>query len=272
MAKQEGIFPIKGKMGDKSFYSTRNGGHQVRSINPTIGQRVKKSPEYLNTRKHNGEFGAATDMAAQTLQPLNQRWRYLLRPDVQGLLTAKAFEQMQRDTNNQFGQRTLLSNTFVEFQNYYNSLNKNQLPEFLSSWMYANVGLTNAGMKLVFNNGIGFTVAQQEAWHERGIDSMIGEIYGFRVSVPYYHPGRHRYIKALGELSQSPIVSHEAIFDYDEAQVLFEPNIYDTPFFVFNLSDTVSGILIVLKPCQRINGVSYVLQGMCSSIWYSVPN
>lgn len=270
MAKQQGLFPIKGKMGDKSFYSTRNGGHQVRSINPTISERVKKSPEYLNTRKHNGEFGAATDFSAETLRPLNQRWRYLLRPDVLGLLTRKAFELMILDIANPFGKRSFSGYDGEYFQNYYNSLNKNQVPQFLSLWMQQNVIYTASENKLRFEQGIGIEVKQQEYWHALGADSMKAELYCFRVRIPNWIPNQNRYTPAEGELSAVPIASGEAIFDYAQPQGLFPVVQYDVPFVPVNSQYVVAGVLMVVKPCKRINGVSYVLQGLCSSYWYSV--
>ena len=272
MAKQKGLFPIEGKMGDKSFYYARKEGWQVRSINQTMSERVKKSPAYRNTRLHNGEFGAATDMAAKTLEPLNQRWRYLLRPDVQGLLTAKAFELMTLDPANPFGQRLIREQNFEEFQNYYNALNKNQVPQFLSSWMQTEALATSGGSKLQFNNGVGIEVKQQEEWHALGADSMKVELYCYRVRVPYWYPNRKRYIPAEGKLSAAPIASGEAIFNYEDPQLLISPNQYNVPFPPLNDGYNCAGVLMVVKPCKRINSVSYVLQGLCSSFWYSVPD
>lgn len=270
MAKQKGLFQIDGKMGDMSFYHGRKEGWQVRSINPTISERVKKSPAYLNTRLHNGEFGAATDTAAKTLQPLNQRWRYLLRPKVQGLLTAKAFELMSLDNANPFGQRRIPYTNLEEFQNYYNALNKNQVPQFLSSWMRKNVIYTASENKVRFEQGIGIEVKQQEYWHALGADSMKVELYCFRVSVPYWEPNRNCYVPAESELSASPIASGEAIFDYVQPQGLFPVEQINVPFVPVSSGSIIAGVLMVVKPCKRINNVSYVLQGLCSSYWYSI--
>ena len=272
MAKQKGLFPIEGKMGDKSFYYARREGWQVRSINPTIGERVKKSQEYLNTRKTNAEFGAASDFAAKTLQPIRNRWRYILRPDIQSALTTAAKNLMNEDNGSPLGQRQITAGRYMFYQFSYCDYNKGRFPIWFETWLDNNVFLGNAGTKLLFNNGIGVSIAEQEKLHSYGADMIRVEVYGFRVRGPYWHHNQHRYLPSVSEMTYEPIAYGEARFLYDEEVLLLAPRMYDTPFLLQNTSEWCSGIFLVFKCCKIVNGTKHVLQGMCVSEWREVPD
>lgn len=64
MAKQVGLFPLRGKIENKSFYKTAGVPETViRNIPEGLSDRVKTAQEYVNTRLNNEEFKNANWMA-----------------------------------------------------------------------------------------------------------------------------------------------------------------------------------------------------------------
>lgn len=271
MAKQQGLFPIKGKLGDKSFYLTRNGGHQVRSINPTVSERVKKSPEYQNTRLHNGEFGACANLAARTISPIVARFPYAYTREGYRHLLVTAYESLLQDSTNPAGRRRMSEPTYEDYQMAFNMWSKNLMLGIIESSLPDCAFLYDANTELTFDHAIELDEVHQERWRELGANTMIVEVYGYRVLVPHFNPQSYRYTRAESELTLAPILRTVSHFDYQSPAILIPSNSYRAPFLLQNKGSYISGILIVVKPCQNINNVSHVLKGRCSCMWYSVP-
>lgn len=58
MAKQEGVIKLKGKIGDFSFYKTKD-GHLARMKGGVDAARIKSDPAFERTRENGAEFGRA---------------------------------------------------------------------------------------------------------------------------------------------------------------------------------------------------------------------
>ncbi|MES2587709.1 MAG: hypothetical protein V4622_01940 [Bacteroidota bacterium] len=58
MARQTGIIKLKGKIGDLSFYKTKD-GHLAKEKGGVEGDRIKNDPAFIRTRENNAEFGAS---------------------------------------------------------------------------------------------------------------------------------------------------------------------------------------------------------------------
>jgi len=58
MARQTGIIKIKGKIGDLSFYKTKD-GHLAREKGGVEADRIKNDPAFVRTRENGAEFGAS---------------------------------------------------------------------------------------------------------------------------------------------------------------------------------------------------------------------
>ena len=59
MAKQKGIFKVKGTLDDVTFYKTKNDGFLIRQKSTVDGKRIATDPSFQRTRENNSEFGAA---------------------------------------------------------------------------------------------------------------------------------------------------------------------------------------------------------------------
>lgn len=73
MAKQKGIFKVRGTLGDASFYKSRD-GYLVREKSSLDGKRILHDPAFARTRENNAEFARA----AQSGKLIRQAFRLLL--------------------------------------------------------------------------------------------------------------------------------------------------------------------------------------------------
>jgi hypothetical protein len=74
MAKQTGIIKLKGKIGDLSFYKTKD-GHLAKEKGGVDGNRIKNDPTFIRTRENNAEFGASATsgkLTRDSLRPIAQ--------------------------------------------------------------------------------------------------------------------------------------------------------------------------------------------------------
>lgn len=69
MAKQTGIIKLKGKIGDLSFYKTKD-GHLAREKGGVEAGRIKNDPAFARTRENGAEFGGAASTGKLTRDSL----------------------------------------------------------------------------------------------------------------------------------------------------------------------------------------------------------
>jgi hypothetical protein len=75
MAKQTGIIKLKGKIGDLSFYKTKD-GHLAREKGGVDGDRIANDPAFIRTRENGKEFGSSATsgkLMRDALRPLMMR-------------------------------------------------------------------------------------------------------------------------------------------------------------------------------------------------------
>jgi hypothetical protein len=74
MAKQTGIIKLKGKIGDLSFYKTKD-GHLAREKGGVEADRIKNDPAFARTRENGLEFGSSATsgkLTRDSLRPIAQ--------------------------------------------------------------------------------------------------------------------------------------------------------------------------------------------------------
>ena len=75
MAKQTGIIKLKGKIGDLSFYKSKD-GHLAREKGGVDGDRIANDPAFIRTRENGAEFGSAATsgkLMRDALRPMIMR-------------------------------------------------------------------------------------------------------------------------------------------------------------------------------------------------------
>lgn len=96
MAKQVGLFPLRGKIENKSFYKTAGVPETViRNIPEGLSERVKTAQEYANTRLNNEEFKNANWMATFLFNAVPNRRSSMFRRFAIAALTKRALEYIR---------------------------------------------------------------------------------------------------------------------------------------------------------------------------------
>lgn len=105
MAKQVGLFNLRGKIENKSFYKTAGVPETViRGIPEGLSARVKTADEYANTRLNNAEFKQANGIATFGFNAVPNRKASMMRRFAIAEMTKKALEYI-KDGSGQWGQR-----------------------------------------------------------------------------------------------------------------------------------------------------------------------
>lgn len=105
MAKQVGLFGLRGKIENKSFYKTAGVSDTViRQIPEGLSSRVKTADEYANTRLNNAEFKNANAISAFLFNAVPNRKASMMRRFAIAEMTKKALEAI-KDGTGSWGQR-----------------------------------------------------------------------------------------------------------------------------------------------------------------------
>lgn len=99
MAKQVGLFSLRGKIENKSFYKTAGVPETViRGIPEGLSSRVKTDDAYANTRLNNAEFKNANSIATAAFNAVANRKRGMMRRFAIADMTKKALEDIKTGT------------------------------------------------------------------------------------------------------------------------------------------------------------------------------
>lgn len=99
MAKQVGLFGLRGKIENKSFYKTAGVADTViRQIPEGMSARVKTGDEYANTRLNNSEFKNANGIATFAFNTVPSRKSSMMRRFAIAEMTKKGLEFIKAGT------------------------------------------------------------------------------------------------------------------------------------------------------------------------------
>lgn len=118
MARQVGVFPIKGTIDELTFYSTPDDGHLVKRKTRVTGTRVKTDPHFTRTMLNAAEFTTSFRSA----QLLRKALDSILFPIVDGKLSGRMNQEMvkvvQLDPVNGLGERTPHYSTITTLEGF----------------------------------------------------------------------------------------------------------------------------------------------------------
>lgn len=110
MAKQTGLYGIRGKVGEYKYYGMKGvDGTIMAKQNDGMSERVKTDPAYDNTRRNNFEFGMATSNSGAISKAFSQKWRYLLVPFATAKLSKLLLAAAKETSINGWGDRVVSS-------------------------------------------------------------------------------------------------------------------------------------------------------------------
>lgn len=111
MALQDSILKLNGKVGDLSFFKTKN-GYQARAKGGVSGDRIKNDPGYKRTRENMAEFGEVCSTSKKIRDVLRSMILQTHDTKMASRLTARTYKMMKADTSSIRGERKVELGSF----------------------------------------------------------------------------------------------------------------------------------------------------------------
>lgn len=112
MAKQESFIKLQGKVGDLTFFKTKN-GYQARLKGGVSADRIKNDPAYQRTRENNTEFAAVSSTAKIIRDLLRPMILQTSDPKMATRLSSRLFRMIKADTEHVRGERRVNAGSFA---------------------------------------------------------------------------------------------------------------------------------------------------------------
>jgi len=103
MAQQDSFLKLKGRIGDLTFYKTKN-GHQVREKGGVTAQRIATDPKYQRTRENNADFRTASLAAKHLRDALRPLILFTYDPGMPNRLGSRMVRVVRADSENVRGE------------------------------------------------------------------------------------------------------------------------------------------------------------------------
>jgi len=107
MAQQESIIKLKGKIGDLTFYETKD-GYQARQVKGVSPQRIATDPNFQRTRENNAEFATGAAAAKRLRDTLRPMILLTYDPKMPGRLFSRVMRVVKADSVSDRGERQVL--------------------------------------------------------------------------------------------------------------------------------------------------------------------
>lgn len=107
MAKQKGIFPLKGTIGNVTFYKSKD-GFLAREKGSLDGKRIATDPAFQRTRENGAEFGRAGAAGKVLRAALRSLHQYAADSRMVARLTKEMMKVIQADAINPRGARNVI--------------------------------------------------------------------------------------------------------------------------------------------------------------------
>jgi len=117
MAKQESFIKLRGKVGDLSFFKTKN-GYQARVKGGVSADRIKNDPSYQRTRENNVEFATVASTAKDIRDVLRPMILQTSDRKMQTRLNSRLFRMIKSDTESVRGERKVNAGSFILLKDF----------------------------------------------------------------------------------------------------------------------------------------------------------
>lgn len=270
MAKQNSLVNITGKLDNHSYYHTRNGGFQVRRINPNMSERVKTEETFQNTRFNAREFGASGSIAGACITLMENKYRYILTPIMVGELTKAILRYTQTDTTHDWGKRELPAPYFSTVQGIFNKLLKNPFPGLLKTYIENSIYWSVQGSTIVMPSALNTTTAFEQEWMQRGADGCYLTKYVYQVNPATWNSVLGQYDKAVATMEDYSGGGTFVDFTGTSTHLLISAGNISTSLVPTNSQTRISGVLIIFQPYKKVGSDRQVLSRLCSAYWYGL--
>lgn len=267
MAKQVGVIGFRGKIKNQSYYSSKNGGELVRTINEGMSARVKTAQEYANTRKNNSEFGMCGDFAGAIIKPISLRWRFILDSIATGKMVKSLKEIVKLDATGKWGERVVGDSYNDAILNAFNSFSKNEAPSDLVSALSTNLKYDSTAQKVFNVDAINLSADEVNRLMALGANGATGISYVYSIVKPQYDAQTGVYTKAETKMEELTYIEGLGDFVSGHSSMLFDVDGEQAININPTAANAVSGILTIILPYRNVGGASNTLQQLCYACW-----
>ena len=263
MAKQVGLFGLRGKIENKSFYKTTGVSETIiRGIPEGLSERVKTSEEYANTRLNNTEFGAACNVAGLLGKMVTPKFRPMILPFSQSKMAKEILKVARQHTEN-WGQRVVTSADTAKLCEILTGTSK------LNAGDYLTLGITRDSASEATASA-SYTADQASLMASLGINGLDVSAVQFDLATGQWNP------LAL-EMATGYLYRKDAVYPFENSDV--EAGTADASTesmtvasFVPEANHSAHQIVVfVVLPSRKINGVKHILQEYCSFVAMPLP-
>ena len=151
MAKQKGILPIQGTIGNLNFFKGADGEYRVRQKSSIDKTRIKTDEAFVRTREHLAEFATAAKGSKLLRDALSILLKRIGDKDATKRLTSSMFKALKADVTSPRGSRNLMDGDIT----------------MLKGFEFSNIGKVNTTFTGAFspvvdrvNGTLGITIPQ----------------------------------------------------------------------------------------------------------------
>jgi hypothetical protein len=118
MPKQQGAIKLTGTYGDVNYYYHKSYGFLARQKPGPGRKRVKTSPEFKNTRRHNAEFGRASHYGKLLRHAFALLGHYCYNGTMYHQLSSRIYALLMMDKESEWGKRDLNRQSLETFNHF----------------------------------------------------------------------------------------------------------------------------------------------------------
>ena len=268
MPLQKSIYKVKGKMDGMSYFFSKNGGYQFRSINPNMSELVKNDPRFALTRDYGFAFGLGANFAGALLKTVITRWRYLTRGNTHAVLTTK-YNQYFKDAQGLIsGSTQHISNFFPIMRIDYNRLNKTNIPGWMVDFFNQQTNEDQSEHQLIIRQPLQLEQTDVEELMRKGATTVRVTLYVLRVQLKSETGPERRVFYYEGSISSRPILHQITTLEGGETLPILPAA---TPHLDGDIEPSIEdcgGIFVLFEPLKRIGSTYYTLQRLVQGYWY----
>lgn len=254
MAKQTGLYHIRGKVGDYKYYGMKGvDGTIMAKQNEGMSERVKTDAAYENTRRNNYEFGMATSTAGAITKAFSQKWRYLLVPFATAKVAKEILGASKVSSAGGWGDRALTAAQLAPvLPAIMQKFTKNPISDFLP------ISVTTSESEGITSIVVSCDNMLNEKAKAAGCDGVRVLVY------------ENKLIPASGGYSDLAISQAVCESKMNNIEDVDMGNDFSTSAVkLFN--DTPDLVSVILLPYRTIGDEKYIMQEFCSAQFINLP-
>lgn len=255
-------------MDGMSYFFSKNGGYQFRTINPNMSELVKNDPRFALTRDYGFAFGMGANFAGALLKTVSTRWRYLTRGNTHAILTTK-YNQYFKDAQGLIdGSPRHISLFYPTMRNDYNRLNKTIIPGWMVDFFNSHTDEDQTQHQLRILQPLQLEASDVDELKLKGVDSVRLTLFVLRVRLMYENSAVHRRVYYEGSISSRPILHQTTSLEGATPLTILPASTPSLDGDIEDSQDTCGGIFVLYEPLKRIGSTFYTLQRLVQGYWY----